>query len=158
VAELEEQRATHGRLVWAAIRIWAWSKLVKVWASLRWSDLQAIIPAELVLVEGRLVTTLRWTKTSEELPVAISEHAFILGRDWQKVGFNLLKAHAGYKRDYLMSCWDPGSAARGAGLLTSAPKGRVARLQALFAGLVRGADRCERLDEREIAADLVRWL
>ena len=105
-------------------RIWAWSKLVKVWASLRWSDLQAIIPAELVLVEGRLVTTLRWTKTSEELPVAISEHAFILGRDWQKVGFNLLKAHAGYKRDYLMSCWDPGSAARGAGLLTSAPKGR----------------------------------
>ncbi|CAE7244446.1 unnamed protein product, partial [Symbiodinium microadriaticum] len=130
VAELEEQRATHGRLVWAAIRIWAWSKLVKVWASLRWSDLQAIIPAELVLVEGRLVTTLRWTKTSEELPVAISEHAFILGRDWQKVGFNLLKAHAGYKRDYLMSCWDPGSAAR-------------------------GADRCERLDEREIAADLV---
>ena len=28
-------------------RIWAWAKLVKVWASLRWSDLQAIIPAEL---------------------------------------------------------------------------------------------------------------
>ena len=25
-------------------RIWAWAKLVKVWASLRWSDLQAIIP------------------------------------------------------------------------------------------------------------------
>ena len=32
--------------------------------SLRWSDLQAIIPAELALVEGRLVTTLRRTKTS----------------------------------------------------------------------------------------------
>ena len=28
-------------------RIWAWAKLVKVWASLRWSDLQAIISAEL---------------------------------------------------------------------------------------------------------------
>ena len=25
-------------------RIWAWAKLVKVWASLRWSDLEAIIP------------------------------------------------------------------------------------------------------------------
>ena len=57
-------------------RIWAWAKLVKVWASLRWSDLQAIIPAELSLVEGRLTTVLRRTKTSgpsrrvKELPVA----------------------------------------------------------------------------------------
>eukprot|EP00439_Symbiodinium_sp_Y106_P058225 s6478_g8.t1 len=56
-------------------RIWAWAKLVKVWASLRWSDLQAIIPAELSLVEGRLTTVLRRTKTSgpsrriKELPV-----------------------------------------------------------------------------------------
>ena len=106
VAEFpEEQRATHGRLAWAAKdkiteilsegarlikraprypvyllarlehlvvdpgqaigwRVWAWAKLVKVWGSLRWSDLQAIIPGELSLVEGRLVTTLRRTKTS----------------------------------------------------------------------------------------------
>ena len=65
-------------------RVWAWAKLLKVWVSLRWSDLQAIIPAELALVEGRLVTTLRRTKTSgpnrrvRELPVAISEHAFFV--------------------------------------------------------------------------------
>ena len=32
-------------------RIWAWAKLVKTWASLRWSDLQAILPAELSMVE-----------------------------------------------------------------------------------------------------------
>ena len=106
VAEFpEEQRATHGRLAWAAKdkiteilsegarlikraprypvyllarleelvldpghaigwRVWAWAKLLKVWGLLRWSDLQAIIPAELALVEGRLVTTLRRTKTS----------------------------------------------------------------------------------------------
>ena len=25
-------------------RIWAWIKLVKVWASVRWSDIQAILP------------------------------------------------------------------------------------------------------------------
>ena len=31
-------------------RIWAWAKLLKVWASLRWSDLQAIMPAELTFV------------------------------------------------------------------------------------------------------------
>ena len=33
----------------AGWRIWAWIKLVKVWASLRWSDVQAILPAELHL-------------------------------------------------------------------------------------------------------------
>ncbi|CAE7528251.1 unnamed protein product, partial [Symbiodinium pilosum] len=46
------------------LRVYAWAKLVKVWASLRWSDLQAIRPGELKLVEGRLVTTLRRTKMS----------------------------------------------------------------------------------------------
>ena len=56
-------------------RIWAWAKLVKVWASLR------IIPAELSLVEGRLTTVLRRnqnfgpSRRVKELPVAISEHA-----------------------------------------------------------------------------------
>ena len=43
-------------------RIWAWIKLVKVWASLRWSDVQAILPQELHLIEGRLSTILRRTK------------------------------------------------------------------------------------------------
>ena len=89
-------------------RIWAWAKLVKVWASLRWSDLQAIIPAELSLVEGRLTTVLRRTKTSgpsrrvKELPVAISEHAYFLRSTWLRVGFDLLRTHANYKRDYLL--------------------------------------------------------
>ena len=59
-------------------------------------------------MEGRLVTTLRRTKTSgpnrrvRELPVAISEHAFFVKSSWLKEGFNLLKEHASYKRDYLM--------------------------------------------------------
>ena len=139
VAEFpEEQRATHGRLAWAAKdkiteilsegarlikraprypvyllaqleelvldpghaigwRVWAWAKLLKVWGSLRWSDLQAIIAAELALVEGRLVTTLRRTKTSgpnRRVRVAISEHAFFMKSGWLKEGFTLLKQHA----------------------------------------------------------------
>ena len=249
----EEQRATHGRLAWAAKdkiteilsegarlikraprypvhllaqleelvldpghaigwRIWAWAKLLKVWGSLRWSDLQAIIPAELALVEGRLVTTLRRTKTSgpnrrvRELPVAISEHAFFVKSAWLKEGFDLLKQHASYKRDYLMPRLksDGGLEPKAAGyadamvatagllgtlglpleltalsLMDVPPQdkdllgrwkpegsdvyarsfgGRVARLQALFAGAAREADRYTRLDEREIAADLVPWL
>ena len=89
-------------------RIWAWAKLVKVWASLRWSDLQAIIPAELSLVEGRLTTVLRRTKTSgpsrriKELPVGISEHAYFLRSTWLRVGFDLLRTNANYKRNYLL--------------------------------------------------------
>ena len=263
----EEQRATHGRLAWAAKdkiteilsdgarlikraprypvhllaqfeklvldpghaigwRVWAWAKLLKVWGSLRWSDLQAIIPAELALVEGRLVTTLRRTKTSgpnrrvRELPVAISEHAFFVKSSWLREGFNLLKEHANYKRDYLMprlksdgglepkpACYADAMVAtagllgilglplelqgywtehsersvlptalslmdvppqdkdllgrwkpEGSDVYARSFGGRVARLQALFAGAAREADRYTRLDEREIAADLVPWL
>ena len=49
---------------------------------------------------------LRRTKTSgpsrriKELPVAISEHAYFLRSTWLKVGFDLLRTHANYKRDY----------------------------------------------------------
>ena len=51
---------------------------------------------------------LRRTKTSgpsrrvKELPVAISEHAYFLRSTWLRVGFDLLRTHANYKRDYLL--------------------------------------------------------
>ena len=89
-------------------RIWAWIKLVKVWASLRWSDVQVIIPQELCLIEGRLTTILRKTKTSgpnqqvKELPVCVSERAYFAKPKWIKTGFDLLQFHVRYKRDYLM--------------------------------------------------------
>ena len=73
------------------LRVYAWAKLVKAWASLRWSDLQAIRPGELRLVEGRLVTTLRRTKTS-----------FFENPAWLKVGFELLQWLATFSRDYLL--------------------------------------------------------
>ena len=89
-------------------RIWAWIKLVKVWASLRWSDVQAILPEELRLIEGRLTTILRRTKTSrpnhhvKELPVCASERAYFVKLGWLKAGLDLLEFHVRYKRDYLM--------------------------------------------------------
>ena len=92
----------------AGLRIFAWAKLFKSWASLRWSDIQAIKPSELRLEEGRLFTILRRTKTSgpnrriKELPVCVSEVAFYEDARWISVGFNLLKENAGYKRDYLL--------------------------------------------------------
>ena len=89
-------------------RISAWLKLVKVWASLRWSDIQAILPQELCLIEGRLTTILRRTKTSgpnrqvKELLVCVSERAYFAKPAWIKTGFDLLQFHVRYKRDYLM--------------------------------------------------------
>ena len=87
-------------------RVWAWIKLVKVWASLRWSDIQAILPQELHLIEGRLSTVLRRTKTSgpqvKELPVCVREKAYFAKPAWVKAGFDLLQIHVRYKRDYLV--------------------------------------------------------
>ena len=89
-------------------RIWAWVKLIKVWASLRWSDVKAIIPTELRLIEGRLTTVLRQTKTFgptkqvKELPGCVSEKAFFANPDWLKVGFDLLKSYVCCPRDYMV--------------------------------------------------------
>ena len=90
------------------LRVYAWAKLVKAWASLRWSDLQAIRPGELRLVEGRLVTTLCRTKTSgpnrriKEMPLCVSDAAFFENPAWLKVGFELLQWLATFSRDYLL--------------------------------------------------------
>ena len=90
------------------LRVFAWIKLLKIWACLRWSDLQAIKPADLRLTEGRLATTLRKTKTSgptkrvKELPVCVSEVTFYEDPLWLETGFNLLKQLANCKRDYLL--------------------------------------------------------
>ena len=89
-------------------RVVAWIKLVKLWASLRWDDIQRINPKELKYYGGRMTTILRITKTTgpskrvQELPVCVSEHAFISSPFWLKTGFDLIKQHASFDRDYLL--------------------------------------------------------
>lgn len=89
-------------------RLVAWVKLVKLWATLRWDDVQKIIPKELKFYGGRMTTILRTTKTSgpskrvQELPVCVSEHAFVSNPFWLKTGFDLFKKHAPFGRDYLL--------------------------------------------------------
>ena len=90
------------------IRLIAWLKLVKLWASLRWDDIQKIIPKELKYYGGRMTTILRTTKTTgptkrvQELPVCVSEHSFVVSPFWLKTGFDLFKEHASFERDYLL--------------------------------------------------------
>ena len=100
VVEDEDQRI--------GFRLVAWVKLVKLWATLRWDDVQKIIPKELKFYGGRMTTLLRTTKTTgpskrvQELPVCVSEHAFISNPLWLKTGFDLIKKHAPFERDYLL--------------------------------------------------------
>eukprot|EP00439_Symbiodinium_sp_Y106_P008397 s1962_g1.t1 len=100
------ERIVRNREVPLGWRIWAWAKLVRTWASLRWSDLQAMISGDISFTFGRLYTLLRRTKTTgatrriKELPVCVSEKAFFEGPSWLAEGFELLKQWAGYRRDY----------------------------------------------------------
>ena len=90
------------------MRVIAWVKLLKIWGALRFDDMQKINLSQLHLTGGRMTTTLRVTKTSgpgkrvQELPVCISEYAFVWDVDWIQKGFNLLKTHASFERDYLL--------------------------------------------------------
>ena len=90
------------------MRVMAWAKLLKIWGALRFDDMQKINPSQLHMTGGRMTTTLRVTKTSgpgkrvQELPVCISEYAFVWDVDWIQQGFSLLKTHASFERDYLL--------------------------------------------------------
>ena len=94
----------------SALRVFGWVKLLKT-CSLRWSDLQAIKPAELRrLTDGRLATALRKTKTSgpnkrvKELPVCVSEQAFFEDPEWLETGFELLKGGLRQEDGWLWGC------------------------------------------------------
>ena len=88
------------------LRVIAWTKLIKVWGGLRFDDMQKINPENLSMVGGRMTTTLRVTKTSgpgkrvQELPVCVSEYAYIWDATWLKMGFDILKEQADFERDY----------------------------------------------------------
>jgi len=90
------------------LRVIAWIKLVKIWGTLRWDDVQKIAPSELRFFGNRLTSILRVTKTTgptkraQELPLCVSEHAFISCPFWLKTGFDLLREHADFQRDYLL--------------------------------------------------------
>ncbi|CAL1173513.1 unnamed protein product [Cladocopium goreaui] len=86
----------------------AWIKLFKIWASLRWDDIQKVVPKELKYYAGRMTTILRITKTTgptkrvQELPVCVSEHAYVTSPFWLKTGFDLFKTYANFERDYML--------------------------------------------------------
>lgn len=102
------EEAVEDQTLVAGLRVVAWIKLVKSWGTLRWDDVQKISPSELRYSGNRLTAILRVTKTTgptkrvQELPLCISEFAYIASPFWLKTGFDLLKEGADFRRDYLL--------------------------------------------------------
>lgn len=89
-------------------RISAWLKLFKVWASLRFDDLANVKRALIRDYDGKVGGTLKKTKTTgagkrvRELPIFVSEQAFVFERDWLDTGLRLLKRNSPVSGEYLV--------------------------------------------------------
>ena len=100
--------AVEDRHLPTGLRVVAWVKLVKAWGTLRWDDVQRIAPSDLRYFGNRLTALLKVTKTTgptkrvQELPLCVSEFAYVATPFWLKTGFDLLKEGADFQRDYLL--------------------------------------------------------
>ena len=90
------------------LRIMAWVRLVKLYASLRSDDLQRLRPAAVALRDSGLVGTLTRTKTTgvgrrvKELPLFVPKGAFMACPAWLEVGYNLWAAGGDDGRDFFL--------------------------------------------------------
>ena len=102
----EQVVADLGRPVYQ--RAFAWYRLLRHWASLRWDDTQGINPESLDRRARGLFAALEKSKTSgpgkklKILPVYVSDHAY-LAFPWLDTGLALWRSDAmAFKRDYLL--------------------------------------------------------
>ncbi len=92
-----------------ALRVLAWSRLLKVYGGMRSDDMQRMRPDSIEVNEGGLVATLRRTKTTGpgkstlQMKVYISVEAFAAQPNWLKVGYELWKAEAREDQDFLIA-------------------------------------------------------
>ena len=104
--EMESYILCQGHPVY--LRCVAWIRLIKVWATLRYDCHTHIDPADIRFYEGRLTVTLRHSKTTgankrvKELPIIVSEHAYVRDPSWLERGFELLRSIAPHRRNYLL--------------------------------------------------------
>ena len=95
------------------IRLFAWFKLVKLWAMLRWSDTQGVPPMRMRWtkedgLEGEIVRS-KTTGAGRRVEVQkffVGNNAFLLGPHWLEVGFELFEKYGkearSEKRDFMM--------------------------------------------------------
>ena len=89
------------------VRVCAWFKLIKMWASMRFDDAAHLKTSELRFYDGQLVGMMHQSKTTgagkrvRELPIFIAKDAYVLHDDWLSVGFDLVKLQMPREREYL---------------------------------------------------------
>jgi hypothetical protein len=87
------------------LRVIAWSRLIKVYAVLRWDDLQRLRPRDLSHRSSGLVGRLTQTKTTgvgkkvRDLPLVVPKEAYIVEPKWIETGFALWEAIGDLERD-----------------------------------------------------------
>jgi len=95
------------------IRILAWSRLVKVYGTLRADDLRRLRPRDLALRTAGLTGTLVQTKTSGKgrktrtLPLFVPREAFLAQPHWLEVGYGLWQKVGDPGRDYFIPRLEP---------------------------------------------------
>ena len=91
-----------------AVRMAAWAKLVKVWASLRFDDLANLRMKEVKVYDGQLSGVMRRTKTTgagkrvRELPIHVSADAWVKHPEWFTVGWDVVKHVRPRERDFVI--------------------------------------------------------
>ena len=86
------------------VRVCAWFKLIKLWASMRFDDAAHLKTSELRFYDGQLIGMMHQSKTSgagkrvRELPIFITKEAYALHEDWLAVGFELSQRGASMER------------------------------------------------------------
>lgn len=89
------------------VRVCAWFKLIKLWASMRFDDAAHLKTSELRFYDGQLIGMMHQSKTSgagkrvRELPIYITKEAYALHEDWLSVGFELVKLQMPRDRVYV---------------------------------------------------------
>ena len=102
--ELYVSEAGHPRV----LRMVAWTRLLKVYGSMRGDDAQRLRPADLQLRESGLVGRLTRTKTTgagrrvRELPLYIPADAYIVNDKWLFDGKKLMDEFSKDQQDYLV--------------------------------------------------------
>ena len=89
------------------VRVCAWFKLIKLWASMRFDDAAHLKTSGLRFYDGQLTGMMHQSKTTgagkrvRELPIFIARDAYVLQDDWLAVGFDLVKLQMPRDRTYV---------------------------------------------------------
>ena len=89
------------------VRVCAWFKLIKMWASMRFDDAAHLKTSEIRYYDGQLIGMMHQSKTTgagkrvRELPIYIARDAYVVHGDWLAVGFDLVKLRMPRDRVYV---------------------------------------------------------